>query len=39
MNFSKLKNLFKLKCAWLGNFILGKREVGKGLSFFIPFKN
>ena len=29
MNFSKLGNLFKPECAWLGNFILGKDKLEK----------
>ena len=29
MNFSNFDNLFKLECAWLGNFILTKDEVEK----------
>ena len=29
MYFSKLENLFKLKCAWLGNFTLRKDKLEK----------
>ena len=35
--FSKLENLFKLKCAWLENFILRKNKLEKDWRAFFSF--